>query len=257
MVLHVNVSPLRELKAIKMNLTLLRRATQHARKRRSLAPNTFHARIVLLPPFQSSDALSVLRLHLLETDEVGLQPPRLVITAVWGESLALRIHRSREPSESPVQTLSSRLRHAHLLLLCISRPSLVSPRPSSSPSGTDTTAALDCSIRLVLVSRLVLSCDVLVRSLELRSSRDYYVGLQVARKAIRDSAVVIVEGHCLRDEKVLKRRKRVPMNSTLGEICRTEVWSPLNVLARRVCMPRSKCALGRKLRKSLSIIPSR
>ena len=108
-----------------MNLTLLRRATQHARKRRSLTPNTLHARIVLLPPLQSSNALSVLRLHLLEPDNVGLKPPRLVITTVWSESLALRIHLSREPSESPVQTLSSRLRHAHLLLLCISRPTRV------------------------------------------------------------------------------------------------------------------------------------
>lgn len=121
MVLHVNVSHFRKLKTSRTNLTLLRRATQYARKRRCLAPNTLHARIVFLPPLQSSNALSVLRLHLLETDEVGLQPPRLVITAVWSESLALRIHRSREPSESPVQTLSSRLRHAHLLLLCISK----------------------------------------------------------------------------------------------------------------------------------------
>ena len=105
----------------------------------------------------------------------------------------------------------------------------------------------------------VLSCRVMYWCVPLNCDRAgiIIVGLQVARKAIRDSAVVIVEGHCLRDEKVLKRRKRVPMNSTLGEICRTEVWSPLNVLARRVCMPRSKCALGRKLRKSLSIIPSR
>jgi hypothetical protein len=100
-------------------LTLLRRATQHTREWRSLTPNTLHASIVLLPPLQSSDALSVLRLHLLETNNIGLQPPRLVITTVWSESLALRIHRSCEPSESPVQTLSSRLRHAHLLLLCL------------------------------------------------------------------------------------------------------------------------------------------
>lgn len=108
-------------------LTLLRRATQHARKRRSLTPNTLHARIVLLPPLQSSNALSVLRLHLLKPNDIGLQSPRLVITAVWSESLALRIHRSCEPSESPVQTLSSRLRHTHLLLLCVLRPARVSP----------------------------------------------------------------------------------------------------------------------------------
>lgn len=125
----------------KCYLTLLRRATQHARKRRSLTPNTLHARIVLLPPLQSSNALSVLRLHLLEPDNVGLQPPRLVVATVWSESLALRIHRSCEPSESPVQTLSSRLRHAHLLLLCISRSARVSPWPSSSPSRTDATVA--------------------------------------------------------------------------------------------------------------------
>ena len=142
-------------------LTLLRRATQHARKRRSLTPNTLHARIVLLPPFQTSNALSVLRLHLLESDNVGLQPPRLVITAVWSESLALRIHRSREPSESPVQTLSSRLRHAHVLLLGISRPARVSPWPSSSPSGTGATVAFSCSLSVVpvLLSSLVVKCS--------------------------------------------------------------------------------------------------
>ena len=136
MELQVNVSPSQEEKRAKMHLTLLRRATQHARKRRSLAPNTLHARIVLLPPLQTSNALSVLRLHLLEPNNIGLQPPRLVITAVWSESLALRIHLSREPSESPVQTLSSRLRHAHLLLLCISRPARVSLRyPPPRPPG--------------------------------------------------------------------------------------------------------------------------
>ena len=143
------------------NLTLLRCATQHTRKRRSLTPNTLHARIVLLPPLQSSNALSVLRLHLLESDNVGLQPPRLVITTVWSESLALRIHLSREPSESPVQTLSSRLRHAHLLLLCISRPARVSPWPSSSPSGTGATVAFSCSLSVVpvLLSSLVVKCS--------------------------------------------------------------------------------------------------
>ena len=54
------------------NLTLLRRATQHTRKRRSLTPNTLHARIVLLPPLQSSNALSVLRLHLLKPNNIRL-----------------------------------------------------------------------------------------------------------------------------------------------------------------------------------------
>jgi hypothetical protein len=60
------------LKADGMHLTLLRRPTQHTRKRRSLTPNTFQARIVLLPPLQSSNALSVFRLHLLKPNNIRL-----------------------------------------------------------------------------------------------------------------------------------------------------------------------------------------
>lgn len=108
-------------------LTLLRRPTQHARKRRTLTPNALQARIVLLSALQPRNALRVLCLHLLETDNVGLQAPRLVVaaTAVRSESLALRIHRSCAPSESPVQTLSSRLSARPLLALL--RPSLSRP----------------------------------------------------------------------------------------------------------------------------------
>jgi hypothetical protein len=116
MVLNTSISiPSKQSKQSKANLTLLRRPTQHARKRRTLTPNALHARIVFLAPLQSSNALPVLRLHLLDANDIGLRAPRFVVATVWSESLALRIHRSCEPSESPVQTLSSRLRPRPLL----------------------------------------------------------------------------------------------------------------------------------------------
>jgi hypothetical protein len=109
------------------HLTLLRRPTQHTRKWRTLTPNTLHARIIFLPPLQSSNALGLLCLHLLQTHNVGLHSPRLVVAAVWSESLALRIHCSCAPSESPLQTLPSRLRHAQLLFSFFTRNARVAP----------------------------------------------------------------------------------------------------------------------------------
>lgn len=95
----------------KRHLTLLRRPAQHAWKRRALTPNTLHARIVLLPALKPSEPLGVLGLDLLDANDVGLQAPRLAVAAVGGESLALRIHRSRGFTIriARCETLSSRL----------------------------------------------------------------------------------------------------------------------------------------------------
>lgn len=99
----------------------------------------------------------------------------------------------------------------------------------------------------------VLSWDVVERSLELRSSRNY-LRLIGSEKALQGPVDMIIDGCCL-CEKVQRNRKRVPMNSTLGEICRWRLVA-CKRFGRRFSMSRSKCALGEELQRASQIFHS-
>lgn len=89
---------------------MLRRPTQHTRKRRLVPPYALHPSIVVLFPLQSRYPLGVFRLDLLYTNQIVLNPPVIAVAAAndarsvavvidverRGKRLALRIHRKME-----------------------------------------------------------------------------------------------------------------------------------------------------------------
>lgn len=107
-------------------LTLLWRPTQHTWKRRLIAPNGLHPRILVLPPLQPRYPLRMLDLYLLNPNHVGLQPPGIVVAAIRGEGLALRIHRLVTTCARWALPESPRRRRTSTLVTC--------PNRSSKPS---------------------------------------------------------------------------------------------------------------------------
>lgn len=95
--------------------TVLRRPTQHTRKRRLVPPYALHPSIVVLFPLQPRYPLGVFRLYLLHTNQIVLGPPVVAVVATndarsaavvidverRGKRLALRIHRKMETTSDP------------------------------------------------------------------------------------------------------------------------------------------------------------
>ena len=129
----------------RINLTLLRRPTQHARERRLTPPHGLHPRIVVLAALEPRQPLRVLHLDLLHPRHLALQPPGVVVAAVRGERLALRIHRSGDHMRLPTSVFAqptrflpaqrrSRSRATYLFLFPPLSLSLsLSLSPSASP----------------------------------------------------------------------------------------------------------------------------
>ena len=75
--------------------TLLRSATENTGERRSASPYRFHPGVVVLSAFEAEKSISVVCLNLLETQQLVLHSPGIV---VWDEGDTLRVHCQRPTS---------------------------------------------------------------------------------------------------------------------------------------------------------------